>query len=55
MNVKNTIWDGTIGSVGANDLVKCHWCGGFHTGKCHLVKAIEYFENGTVKRVEFYE
>lgn len=35
----------------------CRWCGRVeHAGKCYLVKAIEYFEDGrTVKRVEFFE
>ena len=25
----------------------------YHLGKCPYIKAIEYYENGTVKRVEF--
>lgn len=39
----------------SNAVPKCQHCGqdGGHTGKCHLVKAIEYYENGTVKRVEY--
>jgi hypothetical protein len=37
-----------------NDPRKCGWCNGFHTGKCPLVKAIEYHPDGTTKRVEFY-
>ena len=27
----------------------------YHGGKCPKVKAIEYYENGTVKKVEFNE
>ena len=53
--------DGDIG-IGENVMTtaaigmsgQCAWCGGFHTQKCPLVKAIEYHENGTTKRVEFY-
>ena len=32
----------------------CPHCGGIHTAKCPLIKAIDYHEDGTVKRVEFY-
>jgi len=32
----------------------CHWCGQNHSTKCPLVKAYEYHENGTLKKVEFY-
>lgn len=32
----------------------CRWCGACHTGKCPLVSAIEYHEDGSVKRVEFH-
>lgn len=35
--------------------VPCHWCGGWHSAKCPMVKAIEYHPNGMTKRVEFYE
>jgi hypothetical protein len=36
------------------DLTKpCAYCGMRHATKCPLVRAIEYFENGLVKRVEF--
>ena len=32
----------------------CKWCGIGHLNtKCPLIKAIEYHQNGTVKRVEF--
>lgn len=31
----------------------CPHCGMIHTTKCPLIKAIEYFPDGTVKRVEF--
>lgn len=31
----------------------CGYCGNHHAAKCPLVRSIEYFENGMVKRVEF--
>jgi hypothetical protein len=35
--------------------MKCPHCGSLvpHEGKCHLIKAVEYHENGTIKRVEY--
>ena len=33
----------------------CPYCGVGHVGTCPRVKAIEYFQNGMVKRVEFHE
>lgn len=34
---------------------KCKYCGeSSHTGVCPKIKVIEYFENGKIKRVEFY-
>ena len=32
---------------------ECRWCGLIHGPRCPSVKAIEYFPDGTVKRVEF--
>mgnify|MGYP001594088586 CR=1 FL=1 len=35
-------------------LEPCQWCGmSGHTGICPTIKAIEYFEDGQIKRVEF--
>jgi hypothetical protein len=31
----------------------CRWCGGFHNSICPTIKAMEYYPDGTVKRVEF--
>lgn len=31
----------------------CRHCGHLHSGPCPRVKAIEYYPNGTVKRVEY--
>jgi hypothetical protein len=33
---------------------ECPYCGAIHGPKCPLVKAFEYHQDGTVKRVEFY-
>lgn len=32
----------------------CPYCGLLHAGTCSRVKAIEYYQDGTVKRVEFH-
>lgn len=37
----------------AVQMATCGWCGGYHSGTCPKVKAIEYHPDGTVKRVEF--
>ena len=38
-----------------SDLPKCQWCGGpFHSALCPMVKAMEYYENGALRRVEFW-
>ena len=38
---------------------RCGWCSSetskvYHTGYCPQVKAIEYYPDGSVKRVEFH-
>jgi len=33
----------------------CGHCGYGHSGTCPRIKAIEYYANGTVKRVEYHE
>jgi hypothetical protein len=37
----------------ANPAQSCRWCGGLHGVQCPSVKAIEYHQDGSVKRVEF--
>ena len=32
----------------------CPHCGNIHAIKCPLIKAIEYNQDGTIKRLEFY-
>jgi hypothetical protein len=36
-------------------LVSCQFCGWYHHGVCIRVKAIEYYDNGQIKRVEFHD
>ena len=31
----------------------CRWCGMMHGLVCPLVKAVEYYQDGSIKRVEF--
>lgn len=34
---------------------RCQWCSQYHSGgMCPQIKSIEYYENGEVKRVEFW-
>lgn len=33
----------------------CAHCGNGHIGRCPLVKSIEYFEDGRIKRIEYHE
>jgi hypothetical protein len=40
-------------STAAQPDMACRWCGLIHGAQCPSVKAIEYFANGMVKRVEF--
>jgi hypothetical protein len=35
--------------------IACSYCGFYHSATCPRVKAIEYHENGLIKRIEFYE
>lgn len=32
----------------------CQHCGNWHSGICPKVKAIEYYNDGTIKRVEYF-
>ena len=32
---------------------QCRWCGNYHGARCPEVRAIEYHEDGSMKRVEF--
>lgn len=37
-----------------DNVVPCRWCGHFHGDLCPQVKALEYNEDGAVRRVEFF-
>jgi hypothetical protein len=34
---------------------QCPHCASYHSGRCPVVKAIEYFNDGRVKRVEYHD
>ena len=44
----------TAGVTTGGYAVTCPHCGGTHKETCHRIRAIEYHENGTIKRVEFH-
>ena len=48
----STEWRNTGGN---EPLQQCGHCGLMHTGPCPRIKAIEYYPDGTVKRVEYRE
>ena len=31
----------------------CQWCAQHHEGVCHMIKSIEYYQDGSIQRVEF--
>lgn len=33
----------------------CHHCGNCHNGRCPRIKVIEYYRDGSVKRVEYFD
>ena len=44
-----------ITSTVLSDFHYCPWCGSWHTGTCSRVKSIEYYPDGSIKRVEFHD
>lgn len=40
--------------TGADTGEKCEHCGNVHATTCPRIKAIEYYPDGTVKRITFY-
>lgn len=48
MNLLPTTTSGTL------SLKTCQHCGGIHSGQCPRIKAIEYYQNGNVRRVEYH-
>lgn len=41
-------------STSASDVRLCGHCGMYHGAVCPRIKAVEYHENGLVKRVEYF-
>jgi len=41
-------------NISGTNLSQCQHCGNYHTGQCPRIKAIEYYPNGRVKRVELH-
>lgn len=39
----------------SSSTVTCPHCGLLHEHTCHRIKAIEYWPNGEIKRVEFHD
>ena len=51
---KNQTLSQLTSSIEAAKTTPCRWCGVIHGIHCPLVKAYEYFPDGTLKRVEFH-
>lgn len=47
-------WQGGSSTTGVT-LPTCTHCGGIHTSVCTRVKAIEYYPDGKIKRVEYVD
>jgi hypothetical protein len=41
-------------TAASDALHACRYCGVHHPGECPRVKAIDYYPDGTTKRVEFH-
>ena len=40
--------------VGPNRFQYCGYCGCYHQGICSRIKSIEYYPNGTMKKIEYH-
>lgn len=50
------VWGMSITSNGTGaTAATCPYCGLIHKGMCARVKAIEYYQDGTTKRVELHD
>lgn len=45
---------GTVTTTGTLNLKPCPHCGNAHAGNCQRIKAIEYYRDGSIKRVEYH-
>lgn len=37
-----------------DDTGACGWCGKRHGAQCPAIKAMEFYDDGTIRRVEFF-
>ncbi len=44
-----------MNSTTANQFQFCQYCGAYHNAVCPRIKTIEYYPDGTVKKVELYD
>ena len=42
-------------SCGQSNIQYCSYCGAYHNGMCPKVRSIEYYPNGTIKTIEFFD
>jgi hypothetical protein len=38
-----------------NEIATCQWCGSIHVGICWRIAAQDYYEDGSIKRIEFVQ
>jgi hypothetical protein len=49
-----------MSSTAVNTRIPCPWCSSeynfiYHSGRCPIVKSIEYYQDGRIKKVEYVE
>jgi len=37
------------------EIKHCHHCGMWHSGQCPRIKSAEYYPDGTLKKVEYFD
>jgi hypothetical protein len=45
----------TIPTITSLGTPLCPYCNAYHAGVCSRIKTIEYWEDGTIKKVELHE
>lgn len=50
---RTDMYPGTYGPF-ANSFQYCGHCGCWHQGACPRIKTIEYYPNGTIKKIEYH-
>lgn len=52
----NHNWGSETDSTGLGSRPEpCGYCGSIHNGFCSRIKKMEYFENGTIRSIEFHD